>query len=246
MHDNHGDGVKVEKCSTVNFNNNKLERLGHEGFFAVNTSGMEAYSNVINCRTSSGIRLCRTNNVKIHDNNIYAGSEYCGPGIEIENNGTVVMNKIDIYNNNVHDVYGPGIWMIVNTTKTYPKSYATNVHIYKNTFKNCGKNPGIDWVGGIVTNGWDQTLIENNVIDGCYGSAVSHNNPTTGVDRGSTVGVSVPGSGYKTILKNNTIKIQKVILRVERVMVSITKSARTYSIYTITLSLTIPVETLTV
>jgi hypothetical protein len=64
-------------------------------------------------------------------------------------------------------------------------------------------------VGGIVTNGWDQTLIENNVIDGCYGSAVSHNNPTTGVDRGSTVGVSVPGSGYKTILKNNTIKNTK-------------------------------------
>ena len=88
-----------------------------------------------------------------------------------------MVNDVDVYNNTIHNTYGPGIWLI-GYGKSYPKEEALNVHIHHNTFYNTGTNPSIDWVGGIVTSGFYDTLIENNVFDGVYHAAVTHMYPT--------------------------------------------------------------------
>ena len=54
-----------------------------------------------------------------------------------------------------------------------------------------------DWAGGIVLNGFQNTLIENNIFDGCYGAAIAHKEVTDEF--------SAPGSGYTTLVKNNII-----------------------------------------
>ena len=77
------------------------------------------------------------------------------------------MNDIEVYNNTINNTYGPGIWLI-GYGGDYPKEEAQNVHIYMNTLYNTGTNPSIDWVGGIVTSGFYDTLIERNVFDGVY------------------------------------------------------------------------------
>jgi hypothetical protein len=176
MHDGHGDGLRVRNSSNIQFYNNKVYKLGHDGFYAIECENVSAWNNCITCRTDSGLRARDSNHIKFHDNmidsfyNWSAGSS----GIQIEKSKNKV-NDVEVYNNTIHDTYGPGIWLI-GYGKPYLKVDAKNIHIYNNTLYSTGKNPNIDWVGGIVTSGFYDTLIENNVFDGVYHAAIIHRN----------------------------------------------------------------------
>ncbi|MDQ1276350.1 MAG: hypothetical protein QG610_1926, partial [Euryarchaeota archaeon] len=114
----------------------------------------------------------------------------------------VIMDDIEIYNNVFYDTYGPGIALVgyLNGGSSYAKSEACNVHIHHNTFYGCGTNSGYTWVASIVTSGFNNTLIENNVFDENYHAGVSLQYNT---------GVKSPGSGYTTIIRNNIISNTK-------------------------------------
>jgi hypothetical protein len=142
--------------------------------------------------------------VKFHDNEIESFYHWSagGPGILIEKTAAIV-NDVEVYNNTIHDTYGPGIWLI-GYEDSYPKKEAQNVHIHNNILYNTGTNPSIDWVGGIVTSGFYDTLIENNVFDGVYHAAIIHMYPpTSGND--SSNDLSPHGNGYTTIVRSNII-----------------------------------------
>lgn len=204
LHHGMGDGLRVENSSDIWFNNNEVYKLGHDGFYAINCSNVEAWDNRITCRTDSGLRAWDSNHVKFFDNGITSFYHWSagGPGILIEKSKGVV-NDIEIYNNTIHDTYGPGIWLI-GYGETYPKKEAQNVHIHHNVFYNTGTNPSIDWVGGIVTSGFSDTLIENNVFDGVYHGAVIHMYPSA-VSIDSDANLSPQGKGYSTRVRNNII-----------------------------------------
>ena len=159
LHDGHGDGLKVERGSNIQFYNNKVYKLGHDGLYAIDSQNIEAWNNTITCRTNSGLRIWNSNHVKFHDNVIDSFYDWSagGPGILIEKS-TGIVNDVEVYNNTIHDTYGPGIWLI-GYGESYPQKEAQNVHIHHNTFYNTGTNPIIDWVGGIVTSGFYDTLI---------------------------------------------------------------------------------------
>ena len=202
MHDGHGDGLRVRNSSNIQFYNNKVYKLGHDGFYAIECENVSAWNNCITCRTDSGLRARDSNHIKFHDNmidsfyNWSAGSS----GIQIEKSKNKV-NDVEVYNNTIHDTYGPGIWLI-GYGKPYLKVDAKNIHIYNNTLYSTGKNPNIDWVGGIVTSGFYDTLIENNVFDGVYHAAIIHMYPKS-VDY--NIDLSPKGVGYTTIVRNNII-----------------------------------------
>jgi PKD repeat protein len=210
MHDGTGDGLRVNHCKNVRFYNNRVYKLGHDGLFAVNKcENVEAWNNRITCRNNGGLRTWNSNHVKLHDNIIDSFYHWSagGPGIMIEKgygpfNPTGVVNDVEIFNNFIHNTYGPGIWLIGYGNTSYPKKEAQNVHIHHNTFYSAGTNPSIDWVGGIVTSGFYDTLIENNVFDGVYNAAVVHTYPTN-VHAGTDL--SPKGTGYTTIVRNNII-----------------------------------------
>ena len=113
MHDGHGDGLKVENSSNIQFYNNKVYKLGHDGLYAINCQNVEAWNNRITCRTDSGLRVWNSNHVKFHDNVIDSFYDWSagGPGILIEKT-TGVVNDVEVYNNTIHNTYGPGIWLI--------------------------------------------------------------------------------------------------------------------------------------
>ena len=123
-----------------------------------------------------------------------------GPGMQIEKGGTGAgaMDDIEIYNNTIHNTYGPGIWLFNYDTASATKDLGKNVHIHHNVFYSTGTNPSITWVGGIVTNGFHNTLVENNVFDGAYHAAVVHMCPGTCPSYSSK-------TGYTTIVRNNII-----------------------------------------
>ncbi|MHC1756430.1 MAG: right-handed parallel beta-helix repeat-containing protein [Methanosarcina sp.] len=199
MHDSHGDGLKVENSSNIQFYDNKVYKLGHDGFYGIQSQYMEAWNNTITCRTNSGLRIWNSNHVKFHDNTIDSFYHWSagGPGIQVQkSSGT--MDDIEVYNNTIHNTYGPGIWLL--SYGNYPTEEAQNVHIHHNTLYSTGTNPSIDWVGGIVTSGFNNTLIENNVFDGTYHTAIALMYPT-----GYSTDLSPKGTGYTTIVRNNII-----------------------------------------
>jgi hypothetical protein len=204
LHDGHGDGLKVEKGSNIQFYNNTVYKLGHDGLFVIDCQGIEAWNNKITCRTNSGLRIWNSNHVKFHDNVIDSFYHWSagGPGIQIEKS-TGTVNDVEIYNNTIHNTYGPGIWLI--GYGEYSEEEAQNVHIHHNTFYNTGTNPNIDWVGGIVASGFYDTLIEDNVFDSVYHAAVLNMYPSVSTGTSNPVDLSPQGTGYTTIIRNNII-----------------------------------------
>ncbi|WP_370273622.1 right-handed parallel beta-helix repeat-containing protein [Methanosarcina sp. MSH10X1] len=200
MHDGHGDGVRIKYGENIQLYNNKISKLGHDGLFVSECKNVEIWNNNIVCRTNSGIRAWNSNKVKIHDNAIDSLYYRCtgGPGILIEKSAGI-MDSIEIYSNTLHDTYGPGIWLFNYDTSSATKEKGKNVRIHHNTFYNAGTNTGITWTGGIVTSGFHDTLIENNVFDGSYHAAIVHMYP-----EGYSPSYS-SNPGYTTIVRNNII-----------------------------------------
>ena len=65
----------------------------------------------------------------------------------------------EVYNNTIQDMYGPGIWFIAYG-QAYTKDEAKHFYIHHNTFYGCGTHPTYDWVCGIETSGFYDTLIK--------------------------------------------------------------------------------------
>ncbi len=165
--------------------------------YAIGSENVEAWNNKITCRTNSALRVWNSNKVKFHDNVIESFYHWSagGPGIQIEKSEGIIMDNIEIYNNIIHNTYGPGIWILTHDTSSTTEDQAKNLHIHHNIFYNTGTNPSITWVGGIVASGFHDTLIENNVFDGCYGAAIAH---IFSPDYS-------PEGGFTTIVRNNVI-----------------------------------------
>jgi hypothetical protein len=195
MHDSHGDGLKVSRCSNIKFYNNRVYKLGHDALYAIYSPNVEAWNNNITCRTNSGLRVYNTNQVSFHDNVINSEGEG-GAGIQVQKSDpSTIIDDIEIFNNLLNQTNAAGVWITGYGSK-YSKDSAKNIHIYHNKFYKTGTNQGEDWAGGIVLNGFQNTLIENNLFDGCYGAAIAHKRVNS---------FSAPGSGYTTIVKNNII-----------------------------------------
>lgn len=195
MHDSHGDGLKATRCSKIQFYNNKVYKLGHDALYVVYSSNVEAWNNKITCRTNSGLRVYNSNHVKFYNNTINSEGEG-GAGIQVQKEGSsIIMDDIDIYNNLLYETNAAGIWVTGYGAK-YSKDTAKDIYIHHNKFYKTGINQGADWAGGIVLNGFQNTLIENNLFDGCYGAAIAHKRVKA---------FSAPESGYTTLVKNNII-----------------------------------------
>lgn len=168
LYDGTGDGLRVNQGKNIQFYDNTIYKLGHDGLFAIRSENVEAWNNHITCRTNSALRVWNSNKVKFHDNVIDSFYHWSagGPGIQIEKNEGI-MDNIEIYDNIIHNTYGPGIWIYNYDNSSATQDQGKNVHIHHNVFYYTGTNPSITWVGGIVASGFHDTLIENNVFDGC-------------------------------------------------------------------------------
>ncbi|MGB9928053.1 MAG: disaggregatase related repeat-containing protein [Methanosarcina sp.] len=188
---NHGDGLKVDSCSNVKFHDNEIYLLGHDALYASGCSDVQAYDNVITCRTNSALRLYNSNKASFYGNRITSEGSG-GAGIEIQKYGKSVMDDIEICNNVIYKTALAGIW-IFSSGPAYPLSSA-NVHIHHNQIFDTGLKSSNSKAGGIVSAGFN-ILLENNVFDGCYGSAISQKETYS----------EIPGSGYTITARNNII-----------------------------------------
>ena len=105
------------------------------------------------------------------------------------------MDDIEIYNNLVYETNSAGIW-VTGYGSRYDKDTAKDVYIHDNKLYKTGIYQGSEGAGGIVLNGFQNTLIENNFLDGCYGAGIAHK---------TIRAFKAPESGYTTFVKNNII-----------------------------------------
>lgn len=201
MHDGNGDGLRINTGNNIQFYNNTINKLGHDCLFAIQCNNVEAWNNRITCRTNSALRISNSNNVKLHDNFIDSFHHWSagGPGIQIEKGPdslkrTAIVNDIEVYNNTISNSFGPGIWLTDGDSSSIGDE-GEGIRIHNNIFYCAGTNPSINWVGGIVQNGFNGIFIENNVFDGCYGAAVYLMSPPK----------YLPEGGFKDTVRNNII-----------------------------------------
>jgi hypothetical protein len=195
MHDSHGDGLKATRCTNIQFYNNSVYKLGHDALYIIYSTNLKAWNNKITARINSGLRIYNVNHVKFNNNIIESEGEG-GAGIEIQKSDpATIMDDIEICNNLLNKTNAAGIWITGYGSK-YSTDSAKDVYIHDNKFYKTGTDQGAEWAGGIVLNGFNNTIIENNLFDGCYGAAIAHKK----VDS-----FSAPGSDYITVVKNNII-----------------------------------------
>jgi len=115
------------------------------------------------------------------------------------------MDDVEVYDNIIYDTYGPGMWLFNYDTSSATRDKAKDVDINHNVFYDTGTNPSITWVGGIITGGFEDTVIENNVFDGVYHAAIAN------MYINSYTPSYVPeGDGFTTIVRNNIITNTKL------------------------------------
>ncbi len=198
-------GDTQQDCNNSKVYNNLIEYSGHEGIAFVALKNFEVYGNKIySTRTNCGVR-CKDDDVfDIHDNIIgNALAKYSSgyAGIFVENQYSPLTQHAEIYNNVIYGKNG-GIHLGSDEeagSPPYPFGTCIDVHIHHNkiykikdqTISYAGSDFALE--GGISVAGYNNTLIEHNVIDGCT---------TDGIIFSPRL---ADGTGYQTIVRNNII-----------------------------------------
>lgn len=180
MHDNAHDAVRVffkpytEGQGNLKVYNNRFHRCAHDDVYMTHVSGAEIYNNDMISRTNVGVRALDSNHVKIYDNVIDPGYPTGGHGIQIQKSNTeVTMDDIEVSNNEIKNTNLAGI-ALIGYGGDYNAADATGVYIHDNRIEGCGESPSYSVArgGGITIQGFDNTIIENNVIDSCYQAGI--------------------------------------------------------------------------
>lgn len=197
-------GGTPTEVANIRIANNVFTECTFDSIELGSLNGVEIYGNNILGGTSAypvGMRLYRVNNVKIHDN-IIRMQRVGYAGIQIYNDlrGKLTMDAMEIYNNQFIDIRSAGILAFSGRTDggAGDMSLSRQLHIHHNIFRNNGTHPTTASAGGVVLSGFDQTLIEHNVFDGCKGAAI------TAFQSNNYLAPLMPAP-YVTYVRNNII-----------------------------------------
>ncbi len=208
LHDSRGDiirfyGSNVGKANYIEVHNNKIENSGHEGIYFIYPNHIKVHNNkIFNTRTNSGIRVSTGSNFSIYNNTIgndlnRSSSGYAG--ILIDSSDAVPIGKASIYNNYI---YGKNGGIVLFANKGFNSKNALNgVHIHHNRLYKINNFSDKGYLNGAIRiNGFHNTLIEYNIIDGSKKDGIVYDEHE---------GVDGRGKGYKTIVRYNTISNSK-------------------------------------
>jgi hypothetical protein len=168
-----GDLIRVEGGSNIVAHDITASRGGHDVICFVVNQG-EIYNIKADLEVNAGIRTRSSKNIKIHDCELdgSSGRAYA-PGIIIQSTAANwTSSDIGVYENYIHDTYGPGI----QVTGTVKNSGLVSIH--NNLFYNCGNMPSSanrPTTGAIIYNGFP-VKIQNNTIVNCSGYGVAAGN----------------------------------------------------------------------
>jgi parallel beta-helix repeat protein len=191
----------IKKSINSKIYNNKILDSGHEGICLVNTTDFEIYDNNISrTRTNCGIRVKSGDKFSIHDNIIgnSLGKESSGyAGILLENsNPNSGIEKATIFNNLI---YGKNSGIVLDGGVRTFQNRRENVHIHDNIIYRTKTatipylDGSLDLDGAIRISDFNNTLIENNIIEGNVHDAIIYESQRDNND------------SYQTMVRDNII-----------------------------------------
>jgi hypothetical protein len=204
LHDSRGDiirfyGSDEGKSNHLKVYDNLIKNSGHEGIYFIYADNVEAYNNKIyTTRTNTGIRVSSGSNFSIH-NNIIGNSLTDRPsgyaGILIDSSSPIAIGSSIIHNNLI---YGKNGGIVLEAGSGFDsKSTLTGVHIHHNRlYKINNYDDSTHLNGAIRINGFHNTLIEHNTIEGSKKDGIVYDEHK---------GTDNRGIGYETIVRNNII-----------------------------------------
>jgi Right handed beta helix region len=126
IHDNEGDGFRIEGGDNLVFMYNLGSMGGHDFCHMNKCSNSRFYDNAVDMRANNVLRLRNCTNVEVANNLCVGTSLAYAPAIQIENlAGT--SSDIKIHDNIIQNTYGPGIWL--TGQKITDRDAAKNVSI---------------------------------------------------------------------------------------------------------------------
>lgn len=187
-----------DKPSNIVFTNNSVYKLGHEALYTLGLNGVTAANNNVFTRTNTAFRLSSSGHAKIYNNVIHSeiADWSTGPGIEIDKTDGYESEDIEIYRNRIHTLNGAAIW--IDGEDTDGEVRGKDVYIHHNIIYDVGqydKNTGYS-NSGIVIGQFNNTRIENNVID---------NNGQAGIKYYRYPNSATMDASFTTIVRNNII-----------------------------------------
>jgi hypothetical protein len=179
VHHSLGDGLRVRNSNNISFKDSVIDECGHDGFHSRNSENIVVDNLTIRISIDSGVRLINSNHVKVSKINIIGFDRWDAgnPGILIEHSGNTIdddrySDDIEICDCTIRQTYGAGIWIVNHGKFSANKEKICNLYIHDCDIIECGLNPNINYVGGVVYAGWDNVLIENCLISNCYGYGI--------------------------------------------------------------------------
>jgi parallel beta-helix repeat protein len=161
-----GDGARFKFSSGIYIHDNKVSKLGHDGFYVVDCNGVRIINNKVTTRKNAGIRNWNSQNVLISKNTVDSQLDGYGgyPGIQIEYSKYIENPNVAISENILTTTWGPVVKLIAYSSGL---SIKKGVAITRNQFLKCGQSTNIADTGGISVSGMKGYTITNNVGDGC-------------------------------------------------------------------------------
>ncbi len=198
-----GDGIKLHGGKGHHrILNNTIHDTGHDDIFLKSESYVTIDGNTLSrVAADCGIRLDNCANMLVTNNTIWTDKNalFGVSGIYLlkHNNPREIYNVTIAYNT-IYDTREMGIVLaIAKGANNLPTTYARDVHIHNNIIYGAGTNYriGYPYGGGIWLDGWTNTIIENNVIDGCMGDGIAYGQRFA----------NTQSATYTTIVRNNII-----------------------------------------
>ncbi|TGC08294.1 right-handed parallel beta-helix repeat-containing protein [Methanolobus halotolerans] len=198
-----GDGIKLNGGKSHHqILNNTIHDTGHDDIFIKYGNHDIVDGNTLSLVAHDcGIRLDDSANMKVTNNTMWVDKDalYGCSGIYLLKHD----NSYDSYNttiayNTIYDTREMGIVLAIGAgANDLPATSARDVHIHHNTIHGAGTNyrVGYPYGGGIWLDGWTDTIIENNVIDGSMGDGIAYGQRFA----------NTQSATYKTIVRNNII-----------------------------------------
>ncbi|WP_167879408.1 right-handed parallel beta-helix repeat-containing protein [Methanococcoides sp. NM1] len=200
FYDGANDGIRIRgdrSDADMKIHDNTFSRTGHDDIYIMSAKNVRIYNNDFTwVYGDCGVRIENTDDVVITNNTLYTKpSEPQGlSGIYL----SLTCSDFTCHNYTVaYNTIGPvremGIVVCNRVTGTPGLDKAQDLYIHHNLIYDSIGNRG--YGGGIQINGWHNTVIENNVIDGVNGDGIVTRNR---FGMGDT-------TGYKIYIRNNII-----------------------------------------
>ncbi|TGC08293.1 disaggregatase related repeat-containing protein [Methanolobus halotolerans] len=199
-----GDGIRLNGGKSHHqILNNTIHDTGHDDIF-IKYGNYDVIDGNILSRVAHdcGIRLDDATNTMVTNNTMWTDKDalYGCSGIYLlkHNLPNRDMYNITIAYNTIYDTREMGIVLAIGKdANDLPATSARDVHIHHNTINGAGTNyrVGYPYGGGIWLDGWTDTIIENNVIDGSMGDGIAYGQRFA----------NTQSATYTTIVRNNIV-----------------------------------------